>query len=94
MRRAVSYSHREESAVYADLETLEKYHVRFWCDYGIAPGKEWDEKVRAVIRKPNCAGAIFYFSTHALASEAVQKELEMWKDKLTRGAEPDAASAD
>lgn len=75
----ISYSHKDATAVYKDLSVLEQRHVRFWYDYGIPPGPEWDKVVEGIISKPNCAGAIFYFSHTSLASEAVQKEMRFWQ---------------
>ena len=78
----ISYSHKNKELVYADLAVMEKRHVRFWCDYGIPPGDEWDTRVHRTIQKPNCTGAIFYLSTDSLSSEAVHKELRFWDEKL------------
>lgn len=78
----ISYSHEDTELVQKDLNVLREYRVRYWIDESeLLPGNKWDEKVRSTISKSNCTGAIFYFSTNAIKSEQVRKELRIWYDE-------------
>ncbi len=71
----ISYSHKDYKSVYCDLLELHKAGVRFWYDYGLAVGKNWDSEVESKMKSRGCAGIIFYLSENLVLSPSINKEV-------------------
>ena len=67
----ISYAHADYKQVYKALAYMYARGVRFWYDSGLTAGLEWDGEVKAVIRHPNCSGAIFFLSENLFLSRSV-----------------------
>ncbi len=71
----ISYAHADYRAVYCDLLELHRAGVRYWYDFGLPAGKDWDRVVEEKIKDANCAGVIFYLSESLFLSRSVMKEV-------------------
>src|SRR5579862_6578630 len=71
----VSYSARDKTAANAVVATLEQGGIRCWAaPRDILPGEKWAE---AILRGINNARLmLLVFSSHANASEQIQREIE------------------
>ncbi len=72
----ISYSHKDYKAVYCDLLEYHKAGVRYWYDFGLPAGEEWDKVVESKIKGSGCAGVVFYLSENLFLSRSVNKEIE------------------
>ncbi len=72
----ISYSHKDYKAVYCDLLEFHKAGVRFWYDYGLPAGKDWNKVVEQKIKAKECSGVIFYLSSNLFLSRSVLREIE------------------
>ncbi len=72
----ISYSHKDYKAVYCDLLEFHKAGVRFWYDYGLPAGKDWNKVVEQKIKAKECSGVIFYLSSNLFLSRSVLREVE------------------
>lgn len=69
----VSYSHRDESKVFAVLNMLQKYGFRIWYDEGIEGGTNWRLMLRDKIKQSACM--LLFSSKNSVMSEAVKDEI-------------------
>ena len=79
----ISYTHVDKDFVELDTKALEKSGVRLWYDINMELGDNWQHVAEEKIKHPNCVGVIFYVSPESLASDAVQKEQNWTRERLT-----------
>jgi hypothetical protein len=69
----VSYSHKDGSAVFPDIASLQAQGYRIWYDEGIGPGNDWTDEIAKAL-----AGStlfLVFVSPHAIDSKNVRKEI-------------------
>ena len=76
----VSYSHVDQSAVWAEIACLNENGVNVWFDDGINPGSVWRDEVALALA--SCSVVLFFVSPDSVRSEHCQQELNF---ALTRG---------
>lgn len=76
----ISYAHKDADTVYADLSVLYNNCLNYWYDKKLSVGDEWDKTVEDMIRNPQCAGIILYFSADMVKSAACEKELRIYRE--------------
>jgi hypothetical protein len=69
----VSYSHKDSSLVYQELNRLHQLNFRIWYDEGIDPGNEWPEEVALALK--NCAFFLVFISENSIKSRNVINEI-------------------
>ncbi len=73
----VSYSHKDKKEVYASLQMMYQEGINYWYDVELDPGDKWNERVERVLTNDNCVGAIIFLSVNSIASNAVNKEIDV-----------------
>jgi uncharacterized protein YegL len=76
----VSYSRRDATLVYPELERLHRLGYRIWYDEGISPGSEWTEAIAQAIMRSTFF--LVFVSPRAMASKHVRNEINF---ALSRG---------
>lgn len=75
----VSYSHKDSSTIYPEIENLYQKGYRIWYDEGIEPGNEWPEEIALALSA--CSHFIVFVSPAAAASENVRNEINFALNK-------------
>ncbi len=81
----VSYSHKDQSAVKADMSALLDLGVRVWFDENMRLGDNWSQIAKSKITHEKCVGVIFYNSANSFVSSAVQLEQELTMSRVKEG---------
>lgn len=81
----VSYAHKDSESVYSDLDVLYKNCLNYWYDKKLSVGDKWDETVESIVKDPQCAGIILYFSPDTVMSAACEEELLIYKELVKSG---------
>ena len=83
----VSYNHLNADVLEEDMNQLLGKGVRLWYDINMKKrlGEKWIDIVKEMINHPNCVGVLFYNSTDAFVSSAVQKEQKYVLERLEAG---------
>ena len=69
----VSYSHRDQAAVYAEICLLQEMGFNVWYDEGIDAGDEWtDTLADAIAESFNC---VYYVTPNSVQSEHCRREI-------------------
>lgn len=85
----ISYSHRDYKQVFSDLALMYEKGVRFWYDYDLVAGKNWNKEAFKKIRDPRCSGVVFYLSENLFLSQSVIEEI-----RITLGLDNDNQPVD
>ena len=80
----VSYAHKDDAAVFPELQRLRDAGYRIWFDEGIDPGNEFPEEIASALGR--AAKFLVFLSPAAVASRNVRNEmyfaLDLGKDFL------------
>jgi len=69
----VSYSHKDASLVYPELDRLHGLGFRIWYDEGIDPGNEWPEEVAKALDRSSFF--LVFISPRSVDSQNVKNEI-------------------
>jgi hypothetical protein len=69
----VSYSHKDATSVYRELDHLHRLGFRIWYDEGIDPGNEWPEEVARALDRSSFF--LVFISPRSVESQNVRNEI-------------------
>ncbi len=73
----ISYSTMDFKSVYCDLLGFKNRGISFWYDAEVVPGEQWHKVIEEKIKNASCI--ICYISPSFLKSQAIYKELSLFK---------------
>lgn len=73
----ISYSTLDFKSVYCDLLAFKNRGISFWYDAEVVPGEQWHKVIEEKIKNASCI--ICYLSAAFLRSQAIYKELTLFK---------------
>ena len=74
----VSYSHKFSNTVYEDIWFFHDQGIRYWYDFGIEPGENWQKIVAPKLK--NSAVALVYIDDTFFFSDSIEKEVRFIKE--------------